>query len=300
MNKFWYFFYLFLLARNIVLLSNGYSNKTTGVLLILNLVLSLAAGLVLLFKSKKYNVYLIIFILGFSVFYINYSGYRDMNKNFNKLVYFIYILLLSFEIFMFMIIKIKNNKKIKTILSLCISLLTGVIFLQFLNNYYWEPKTIVFSTQVKTIKSEEEMLATIEKMPGIKSAYIVKDYEKESLSYDENEQNIYYHYNFKESSDPSDIIMDISLKTLIDDSSLDSFSFKIQNYIKLCGLENQLIRVYIVTDRDYRRAVKIYDFQNGSVKVRYKRENPYIAGSSPLLNMFSLIVKISKGIVPEN
>ena len=135
MNKFWYFFYLFLLARNIVLLSNGYSNKTTGVLLILNLVLSLAAGLVLLFKSKKYNVYLIIFILGFSVFYINYSGYRDMNKNFNKLVYFIYILLLSFEIFMFMIIKIKNNKKIKTILSLCISVLTGVIFLQFLKKF---------------------------------------------------------------------------------------------------------------------------------------------------------------------
>jgi hypothetical protein len=300
MNKFFYFFYLFLLGRNILLLSNGYSNKTTGILLVLNLLLSFMAALVLLFKSKKYNVYLITFILGFSTFYIYYSGYSDMNKNFNKVVYFTYILLSGFEILIFMVIKIKNNKKFKTILQLCFSVLAGTIFLQFLNNYYWEPKNIVYSTQTESVKNIEEILKITEKMPGIKSAYIVKDYEKESLSYEESNQNVYYHYNFKESLEPSDIIMDISLKTLIDDNSLNNLSFKIQNYIKLSGLDDQLIRVYIVTNRDHKKAIKIYDFQNGNVKVRYKRDNPYIAGSSPLANMFALIIKIFKGIVPVN
>ena len=87
------------------------------------------------------------------------------------------------------------------------------------------------------------------------------------------------------------------MKTLIDGISLDNLAFKIQNYIKLCGLENKLIRVYIVTDRDYRKAIKIYDFQNGNVRVRYKREEPYIAGSSPLLNILSLGVKTFKGVI---
>ena len=297
MNKFLYFFYLFLLGRNILLLSNGYSNKTTGVLLLLNLLCSFIFTLILLFKSKKYNIYLITFILGFSIFYIYYSGYSDMNKSFNKLVYFIYIFSLGFETLIFMIIKIKNNKNFKTVIYVCCSLIAGILFLQFLNNYYWEPKKITYSTQIEIIKSEKEMLKIIEKMPGIKSADIVKDYEKSSLSYDEDDQNVYYHCNFKESLEPADIIVDISLKTLIDGSSLDNLAFKIQNYIKLCDLENKRIRVYIVTDRDYRKAIKIYDFQNGNVKIRYKREEPYIAGSSPLLNILSLGVKTFKGVI---
>ena len=133
-------------------------------------------------------------------------------------------------------------------------------------------------------------------MPGIKSADIIEDYEKSSLSY---EDNVYYHYNFKESLEPSDLIIDISLKTLVDDTSLDSLAYKIQEYIKLSGLENDLVRIYIVTDRDDRRAINIYDFQNNNMKIRYKRAEPYIAGSSPLLNIFSLAVKILKGVVPE-
>ena len=221
-----------------------------------------------------------------------------MNKNFNKLVYFTYIFTLGFETLIFMIIKIKNNKNFKTVIYVCCSLIAGILFLQFLNDYYWEPKKIIYSTQIESIKSEKEMLEIIGKMPGIKSADIVKDYEKSSFSYNEDDQNIYYHYNFKESLEPSDIIIDVSLKTSIDDSSLDNLAFKIQNYIKLYSLENKLIRVYMVTDRDYRKAIKIYDFQNGNVRARYKREEPYIAGSSPLLNIFSLVVKTFKGIIP--
>ena len=299
MDKLLYFFYLFLLGRNVLLLSNGYSNKITGILLLVNLLCCFILSLVLIFKNKKYNVYLITMILGFSIFYINYSGYKDMNKNFNKVICYIFILLSIIEVLMFVFVKIKKSKKIKTALYLCCCFVMGVLFLRFLNNYYWEPKKIVYSTQITNIKNEKEMLEIIEKMPGIKSADIIKDYEKSSLSYEENGQNIYYHYNFKESLNPSDLIIDISLNTLIDDASLDSLAYKIQKYIKLNGLENDLVRVYIVTDRDSQKAIKIYDFQNNNIKVQYKRENPYIAGSSPLLNIFSLIVKILKGVVPE-
>ena len=296
MNKFLYFFYLFLLGRNILLLSNGYSNKTTGVLLLINMLFCFILALILLFKSKKYNVYLIVTILSFSIFYIYYSGYSDMNKDFNKMVYYIFILLSIVEIIMFVFVKMKESKKVKTALYLCFCFIAGILFLRFLNNYYQEPKKIVYSTWITSLKDKQEMLEIIGKMPGIKSADIIEDYEKSSLSY---EDNVYYHYNFKESLEPSDLIIDISLKTLVDDISLDSLAYKIQKYIKLSGLENDLVRIYIVTDRDDRRAINIYDFQNNNMKIRYKRAEPYIAGSSPLLNIFSLAVKILKGVVPE-
>ena len=158
MNKFLYFFYLFLLGRNILLLSNSYSNKTTGALLLINMLFCFILALILLFKSKKYNVYLIVTILSFSIFYIYYSGYSDMNKDFNKMVYYIFILLSIVEIIMFVFVKMKESKKVKTALYLCFCFIVGILFLRFLNNYYQEPKKIVYSTWITSLKDKQEML----------------------------------------------------------------------------------------------------------------------------------------------
>ena len=298
-GKYLHFFFLFLLGRSILLLSNGYSNKITGILLILNLLYSFIGMIIILFKTKKYNVYFIISILSFSMFYMNYSGYRDINKKFNKYVIFIYFMMVLLEIAFFIIMELKKKNKIKNGMLIFLSFFSGLVFIEFLNNYYWEPKRIIYSTQVKDVKNSDEMMEIIKRMPVIKSSRIEENYKQSSLSYNDENGNLYYmHYNYKESLNPSDVIIDISLETLIDNESLDNLVLKIQGYIKSAELEKKLIRIYIVTDRDSNEAIKIYDLKENEIKVVYEKNSPYIMGSSALKNIFSLIIKVSKGIIP--
>ena len=299
-KKYLHFFFLFLLGRDILLLSNGYSNKITGILLILNLLCSFIVMIIILFKTKRYNVYLIISILSFSIFYVNYSGYRDLNKNFNKYVIFIYLTALILELAFFIVIELKKDNKFKNGIFIFISFFSGLIFIEFLNDYYWEPKKIVYSTQIKDVKNIEEMMEIIRKMPAIKSTRREENYKNSSLSYDDENGNLYYmHYNYKESLNPSDLIIDISLETLIDNESLDNLVSKIQVYIKSAELERKLIRIYIVMDRDSNEAIKIYDLKENEIRIVYQEKSPYMMGSSPLINIFSLIIKVSKGIIPQ-
>ena len=296
-----HFFFLFLLGRDILLLSNGYSNKTTGILLVLNLLCSFIVMIPLLFKTKKYNVYFIIFTLSFSMFYVNYSGYRDINKKLNRYIIFIYLIVLILELAFFIVIELKKNNKIKNGILIFLSFFIGLIFMKFLNDYYWEPKKIVYSTQVKGVKKSKEMMEIIKRMPAIKSSHIEENYKNSTLSYNDENGNLYYmHYNYKESLNPADIIIDISLETLVDNESLDNLVSKIQGYIKSAELEKNLIRIYIVTDRDSNVAIKIYDLKENEIKVVHEKKSPYIMGSSSLKNIFSLIIKVSKGIIPEN
>lgn len=140
-KKICYVIYLLFLGRNIQLLSNGYSNKLTGFLLLANRVSYIIIFcLFIILKMKRYNVYVINLILGFSLFYTKYSGYRDLNKTFNKTVILIYMISLIIQILIFLFFYHRKKKNTKVLGLIMLSVLSGIIFLEFLNGFYWEPK----------------------------------------------------------------------------------------------------------------------------------------------------------------
>lgn len=292
-RKSWYVIYLLLLGRNIQLLSNGYSNKLTGVLLLANALSCIIFCLFIILKTKRYNVYVINLILGFSLFYTKYSGYRDLNKNFNRIVILIYMLSLIIQILIFLFFYHRKKKNTKISGLIILSVLIGMIFLEFLNKFYWESKKIFYSTHITKIKDEEEMVEIIKRMPAVSSVYLSENEGESEKSYGEVS---YYLSYLKEFSEKSDKIIVVSLKTSIDNDSLNLLTEKIIGYLKLVGAEKEKIMLYIVDDRDKKEEVRVYRIESSHFEIKYEREYSVVA-DSVIEIIIASVIKLLKGTI---
>lgn len=292
-RKSWYVIYLLLLGRNIQLLSNGYSNKLTGVFLLANALSCIIFCLFVILKTKRYNVYVINLILGFSLFYTKYSGYRDLNKNFNRIVILVYMLSLIIQILIFLFFYHQKKKNVKVLGLIILSVLSGMIFLEFLNGFYWEPKKIFYSTHIKKIKDEEEMVEIIKRMPAVSSVYLSENEGEAEKSYGEVS---YYLSYLKEFSEKSDKIIVVSLKTSIDNDSLNLLTEKIIGYLKLVGAEKEKIMLYIVDDRDKKEEVRVYRIESSHFEIKYEREYSVVA-DSVIEIIIASVIKLLKGTI---
>ena len=280
-----YVLYIICLVRNVELLSNGYSNKLTGFWLLLNILFCLILSYKIIIKRKKYNQCLLSFIMGFSLLLVNYSGYRDLNKRINVMIIIIFLLSIIIQC-VFMLSNDIKEKKYNNVLFLVLSFLIGVMFSRNVYEFYNEPQRIVYSTNISKIKGKEEMIKIISKMP------LVYDVDMYTAEIEKGES--YYVYNFNETENKSDEIIEIYLTSNIDNESMDQLSMKVNRYLKLVNKEDKLIRLYML-DKEYNeKAIKIYDLQNGNMKVRYKRAVIQDKGLlSSVLHL--MIVKFIKG-----
>ena len=285
-RKSWYVIYLLLLGRNIQLLSNGYSNKLTGIWLLLNMVFCLIFSYVIAKNNYKYNRYVIGFILTFTLFLINYSGYRDLNKMFNITVIILLIISIIAQA-LIINIEIFKKKKYEKIIFLILNFCCGLYFIYFLNCYYQEPKTIKYSTDVINIKNERELEKTIGKLPMINSMEISNRKDFEDIDYYQD------FYGVNEVKENTDEIFEVYVKYSVNNESLDLLAEKIRNYVKLLGKENKKIKLYMLDIFNHYEPIRVYSIKDDNMKVIYTRENIQVNNS--FLDIFVIFTKMLKG-----
>ena len=287
MNKisisYWYLGYLLLMGKLFMLLNNGESGKLTGIYLLV-----IITGLFFLIFvddiKMEGNKYITSFIAGFTMFFIKYSSYRDLNKRFNIAVITYLILLLAVQMVILIFQEIKRRKW-KSIFFMILIFFQSVKFVNFMTIYYWEPRNIVYSSYFSKIKDKEEMKKIIKKLPMIDSVSITEF--KKPKQYDDD-------FDVKEFSGEIDQVIDISVKYSVNGEGLNSLVKQVKNYLKLVGDEKKTTRIYITDRYAYYKPIRVYEIKNGVTKIRYIRKNAQYNDSS-FSDIFLELVKISKG-----
>ena len=287
MNKisisYWYLGYLLLMGKLFMLLNNGESGKLTGIYLLV-----IITGIFFLICvdgiKMEGNKYITSFIAGFTMFFIKYSSYRDLNKRFNIAVITYLILLLVVQMVILIFQEIKRRKW-KSIFFMILIFFQSVKFVNFMTIYYWEPRNIVYSSYFSKIKDKEEMKKIIKKLPMIDSVSITEF--KKPKQYDDD-------FDVREFSGEIDQVIDISVKYSVNGEGLNSLVKQVKNYLKLVGDEKKTTRIYITDRYAYYKPIRVYEIKNGVTKIRYIRKNAQYNDSS-FSDIFLELVKISKG-----
>ena len=279
----WYLVYLLLMGKLFMLLNNGESGKLTGIYLLV-----IITGIFFLICvddiKMEGNKYITSFIAGFTMFFIKYSSYRDLNKRFNIAVITYLILLLAVQMAILIFQEIKRRKW-KSIFFMILIFFQSVKFVNFMTIFYWEPRNIVYSSYFSKIKDKEEMKKIIKKLPMIDSVSITEF--KEPKQYDDD-------FDVKEFSGEIDQVIDISVKYSVNGEGLNSLVKQVKNYLKLVGDEKKTTRIYITDRYAYYKPIRVYEIKNGVTKIRYIRKNAQYNDSS-FSDIFLELVKISKG-----
>ena len=110
-----YIVYLLFLFRTIIIFSSGYSGYTTRIIILSNLATCVALSLIIALKTKKFNIYWVTMIIGISIFGMKYSGFNDMNKFWNIVIMYVYVIFFSISINFAFNHKIFETKKFKKI-----------------------------------------------------------------------------------------------------------------------------------------------------------------------------------------
>ena len=279
----WYLVYLLLMGKLFMLLNNGESGKLTGIYLLV-----IITGLFFLIFvddiKMEGNKYITSFIAGFTMFFIKYSSYRDLNKRFNIAVITYLILLLAVQMVILIFQEIKRRKW-KSIFFMILIFFQSAKFVNFMTIYYWEPRNIVYSSYFSKIKDKEEMKRIIKKLPMIDSVSITEF--KKPKQYDDD-------FDVKEFSGEIDQVIDISVKYSVNGEGLNSLVKQVKNYLKLVGDEKKTTRIYITDRYAYYKPIRVYEIKNGVTKIRYIRKNAQYNDSS-FSDIFLELVKISKG-----
>ena len=279
----WYLVYLLLMGKLFMLLNNGESGKLTGIYLLV-----IITGLFFLIFvddiKMEGNKYITSFIAGFTMFFIKYSSYRDLNKRFNIAVITYLILLLAVQMAILIFQEIKRRKW-KSIFFMILIFFQSVKFVNFMTIYYWEPRNIVYSSYFSKIKDKEEMKRIIKKLPMIDSVSITEF--KKPKQYDDD-------FDVREFSGEIDQVIDISVKYSVNGEGLNSLIKQVKNYLKLVGDEKKITRIYITDRYAYYKPIRVYEIKNGVTKIRYIRKNAQYNDSS-FSDIFLELVKISKG-----
>ena len=287
MNKisisYWYLVYLLLMGKLFMLLNNGESGKLTGIYLLV-----IITGIFFLICvddiKMEGNKYITSFIAGFTMFFIKYSSYRDLNKRFNIAVIAYLILLLAVQMAILIFQEIKRRKW-KSIFFMILIFFQSVKFVNFMTIFYWEPRNIVYSSYFSKIKDKEEMKRIIKKLPMIDSVSITEF--KKPKQYDDD-------FDVREFSGEIDQVIDISVKYSVNGEGLNSLVKQVKNYLKLVGDEKKTTRIYITDRYAYYKPIRVYEIKNGVTKIRYIRKNAQYNDSS-FSDIFLELVKISKG-----
>lgn len=279
----WYLGYLLLMGKLFMLLNNGESGKLTGIYLLV-----IITGIFFLICvddiKMEGNKYITSFIAGFTMFFIKYSSYRDLNKRFNIAVITYLILLLAVQMAILIFQEIKRRKW-KSIFFMILIFFQSVKFVNFMTIYYWEPRNIVYSSYFSKIKDKQEMEKIIKKLPMIDSVSITEF--KKPKKYDDD-------FDVKEFSGEIDQVIDISVKYSVNGEGLNSLVKQVKNYLKLVGDEKKTTRIYITDRYAYYKPIRVYEIKNGVTKIRYIRKNAQYNDSS-FSDIFLELVKISKG-----
>ena len=278
-----YLVYLLLMGKLFMLLNNGESGKLTGIYLLV-----IITGIFFLICvddiKMEGNKYITSFIAGFTMFFIKYSSYRDLNKRFNIAVITYLILLLAVQMAILIFQEIKRRKW-KSIFFMILIFFQSVKFVNFMTIYYWEPRNIVYSSYFSKIKDKEEMKRIIKKLPMIDSVSITEF--KKPKQYDDD-------FDVREFSGEIDQVIDISVKYSVNGEGLNSLVKQVKNYLKLVGDEKKITRIYITDRYAYYKPIRVYEIKNGVTKIRYIRKNAQYNDSS-FSDIFLELVKISKG-----
>ena len=279
----WYLVYLLLMGKLFMLLNNGESGKLTGIYLLV-----IITGIFFLICvddiKMEGNKYITSFIAGFTMFFIKYSSYRDLNKRFNIAVITYLILLLAVQMAILIFQEIKRRKW-KSIFFMILIFFQSVKFVNFMTIFYWEPRNIVYSSYFSKIKDKEEMKRIIKKLPMIDSVSITEF--KKTKQYDDD-------FDVREFSGEIDQVIDISVKYSVNGEGLNSLVKQVKNYLKLVGDEKKTTRIYITDRYAYYKPIRVYEIKNGVTKIRYIRKNAQYNDSS-FSDIFLELVKISKG-----
>ena len=279
----WYLVYLLLMGKLFMLLNNGESGKLTGIYLLV-----IITGIFFLICvddiKMEGNKYITSFIAGFTMFFIKYSSYRDLNKRFNIAVITYLILLLAVQMAILIFQEIKRRKW-KSIFFMILIFFQSVKFVNFMTIFYWEPRNIVYSSYFSKIKDKEEMKKIIKKLPMIDSVSITEF--KKPKQYDDD-------FDVREFSGEIDQVIDISVKYSVNGEGLNSLVKQVKNYLKLVGDEKKTTRIYITDRYAYYKPIRVYEIKNGVTKIRYIRKNAQYNDSS-FSDIFLELVKISKG-----
>jgi hypothetical protein len=279
----WYLVYLLLMGKLFMLLNNGESGKLTGIYLLV-----IITGIFFLICvddiKMEGNKYITSFIAGFTMFFIKYSSYRDLNKRFNIAVITYLILLLAVQMAILIFQEIKRRKW-KSIFFMILIFFQSVKFVNFMTIFYWEPRNIVYSSYFSKIKDKEEMKRIIKKLPMIDSVSITEF--KKPKQYDDD-------FDVREFSGEIDQVIDISVKYSVNGEGLNSLVKQVKNYLKLVGDEKKTTRIYITDRYAYYKPIRVYEIKNGVTKIRYIRKNAQYNDSS-FSDIFLELVKISKG-----
>lgn len=279
----WYLVYLLLMGKLFMLLNNGESGKLTGIYLLV-----IITGIFFLICvddiKMEGNKYITSFIAGFTMFFIKYSSYRDLNKRFNIAVITYLILLLAMQMAILIFQEIKRRKW-KSIFFMILIFFQSVKFVNFMTIFYWEPRNIVYSSYFSKIKDKEEMKRIIKKLPMIDSVSITEF--KKPKQYDDD-------FDVREFSGEIDQVIDISVKYSVNGEGLNSLVKQVKNYLKLVGDEKKTTRIYITDRYAYYKPIRVYEIKNGVTKIRYIRKNAQYNDSS-FSDIFLELVKISKG-----
>ena len=279
----WYLVYLLLMGKLFMLLNNGESGKLTGIYLLV-----IITGIFFLICvddiKMEGNKYITSFIAGFTMFFIKYSSYRDLNKRFNIAVIAYLILLLAVQMAILIFQEIKRRKW-KSIFFMILIFFQSVKFVNFMTIYYWEPRNIVYSSYFSKIKDKQEMEKIIKKLPMIDSVSITEF--KKPRQYDDD-------FDVKEFSGEIDQVIDISVRYSVNGEGLNSLVKQVKNYLKLVGDEKKTTRIYITDRYAYYKPIRVYEIKNGVTKIRYIRKNAQYNDSS-FSDIFLELVKISKG-----
>jgi hypothetical protein len=271
------------MGKLFMLLNNGESGKLTGIYLLV-----IITGIFFLICvddiKMEGNKYITSFIAGFTMFFIKYSSYRDLNKRFNIAVITYLILLLAVQMAILIFQEIKRRKW-KSIFFMILIFFQSVKFVNFMTIFYWEPRNIVYSSYFSKIKDKEEMKRIIKKLPMIDSVSITEF--KKPKQYDDD-------FDVREFSGEIDQVIDISVKYSVNGEGLNSLVKQVKNYLKLVGDEKKTTRIYITDRYAYYKPIRVYEIKNGVTKIRYIRKNAQYNDSS-FSDIFLELVKISKG-----
>ena len=296
-----YYFFLFLLFRNILLLSNGYSNKTTGLMIISNVIFMMIFYFLVIFKTKKYNLYLLLFFFSFSAYFTKFSAYTDLNKRFNKIVICIYLITLLIEIAVLVFLKFrKEQKRLRLMIKVILSLISGVILLDFLVTFYFEPQNVIYSTNISSIKNEKDLLTILDNMPVLEGVYLTT--EKKDIGFKYSDKEMGYLYVISQNEKNINMSVDksllISLNKDITQESVDRLMIKIETFLEMSKLKDELVRVYITRNKNSAMGVAIYELKNGEKKIIYE-DFSYSRNQTALKGIIKLVIGMQKGIIRE-
>ena len=139
-----YIVYLLFLFRTIIIFSSGYSGYVTRIMILSNLAICVALSLIITLKTKKINIYWVTMIIGISIFGMKYSGFNDMNKFWNIVIMYVYVIFSAFQLILLSITRYLKQKSLKRLIKVILCFFSCYFFSEFYNQHYCEPKSIIY------------------------------------------------------------------------------------------------------------------------------------------------------------